>query len=52
MRAELFPRTVIALQVAVVLLFAFSASGCKTEKDPDQPTILGIPPATAYLGVE
>jgi hypothetical protein len=52
MRAELFPRTVIAMQVAVVFLLALAASGCKTEKDPDQPTILGIPPATAYLGVE
>lgn len=52
MRAELFPRTVIVLQVAVLLLLAVTASGCKTEKDPDQPTILGIPPATAYLGVE
>lgn len=52
MRAELFPRTVIAMQVAVAFLLALAASGCKTEKDPDQPTILGIPPATAYLGVE
>lgn len=52
MRAELFPRTVIIMQVAVVLLLALIGSGCKTEKDPDQPTILGIPPATAYLGVE
>lgn len=52
MRAELFPRTVIAMQVAAVMLLAVTASGCKTEKDPDQPTILGIPSATAYLGVE
>lgn len=52
MRAELFSRTVIVMQVAVVLLLALIGSGCKTEKDPDQPTILGIPPATAYLGVE
>ncbi|MGO1461629.1 MAG: Calx-beta domain-containing protein [Oleiphilaceae bacterium] len=52
MRAELFPRTVIAMQVAAVLLLAVTASGCKTEKDPDQPTILGIPSAAAYLGVE
>lgn len=52
MRAEFFPHTVIAMRLAVVLLLAITASGCKTEKDPDQPTILGIPPATAYLGVE
>ena len=45
-------RTVIAMQMAFVLLFALAASGCKTEKDPAQPTILGVPPATAYLGVE
>ena len=36
--------------MVVVLLFALAASGCKTEKDPDQPTILGIPPATACGG--
>ncbi|WP_166263672.1 hypothetical protein [Marinobacter caseinilyticus] len=29
-----------------------SLSGCKTKKDPDQPTILGQPAANAYLGVE
>jgi len=52
MRSELFPRTVISMQVAAVLLLVVTASGCKTEKDPDQPTILGIPPTTAYLGVE
>lgn len=52
MRAEFCPRTTIAMQVAIVLLLAITASGCKTEKDPDQPTILGITPATAYLGVE
>ncbi|WP_417519046.1 Calx-beta domain-containing protein [Marinobacter sp.] len=52
MRAELFPRPVMIMQVVIVLLLALTASGCKTEKNPDQPTILGIPPATAYLGVE
>lgn len=52
MRAELFPRTVIAIQVAAVLLLSVTATGCKTEKDPDQPTILGVPSANAYLGVE
>ncbi|WP_100640241.1 hypothetical protein [Marinobacter salexigens] len=52
MRAELFPRTAVIKQFATVLLLAFIVSGCKTEKDPDQPTILGIPPAVAYLGVE
>ncbi|GGE70176.1 hypothetical protein GCM10011533_23220 [Streptosporangium jomthongense] len=53
MRAELFPRTAaFAMQVAVVFVLSLTASGCKTEKDPDQPTILGVPPGTAYLGVE
>src|SRR5690554_7113347 len=52
MRAELFPRPVTALQVSIVLSLTLIAAGCKTEKDPDQPTILGIPPAVAYLGVE
>lgn len=52
MRAELFPRTATVIRAAAVLLLAITASGCKTEKDPDQPTILGIPPAAAYLGVE
>lgn len=52
MRAELFPRPVITKQLAIVLLLALTASGCKTEKDPDQPTILAATPGTAYLGVE
>lgn len=52
MRAELFSRTAIAMQVAITLLLALTVSGCKTEKDPDQPTILGATPTTAYLGVE
>lgn len=33
-------------------LVALASAGCKTEKDPDQPTLLGAPPTTAYLGVE
>ncbi|MCK0165348.1 hypothetical protein [Marinobacter sp. S6332] len=52
MRAELFPRPVITKKLTIVLLLALTASGCKTEKDPDQPTILAATPGTAYLGVE
>src|SRR5690554_8017603 len=52
MRAELFPRPVVTKKLTIVLLLALAASGCKTEKDPDQPTILAATPGTAYLGVE
>ncbi|MBU2873930.1 hypothetical protein [Marinobacter salexigens] len=52
MSAELLPRPVVAKKLTIVLLLAFTASGCKTEKDPDQPTILAATPGTAYLGVE
>ncbi|MBU2952518.1 hypothetical protein [Marinobacter sp. F3R08] len=36
----------------VLVLLSLGLSACKTEKDPDQPTILGVPPVFAYLGVE
>ncbi|MDO6442177.1 hypothetical protein [Marinobacter sp. 2_MG-2023] len=52
MRAESYPRPAILANMAIILLLVSAASGCKTEKDPDQLTILGIPPAAAYLGVE
>lgn len=52
MRADLFSRIVSAIRFIVAGLLVVSATACKTEKAPDQPTILGIPPATAYLGVE
>lgn len=38
--------------IVVLVLLSLGLSGCKTEKDPDQPTILGVPPVFAYLGVE
>lgn len=54
MHAKLVFRPAISrhLATATVLLFTFIIAGCKTEKDPDQPTILGATPGTAYLGVE
>lgn len=54
MRAKLVFRPAISrhLATATVLLLTFIIAGCKTEKDPDQPTILGATPGTAYLGVE
>lgn len=39
-------------RIAVLVLILFGLSACKTEKDPDQPTVLGVPPVFAYLGVE
>ncbi len=52
MRADLFSRTPYTCRLIGLSLIALVATGCKTEKDPDQPTLLGAPPATAYLGVE
>lgn len=43
-------RTVFATAFALVI--AVGVSACKTEKDSDQPTILGAPAPVAYLGVE
>lgn len=36
----------------LVPLLAAGVSGCKSKKDPDSPTILGVPAAKAYLGSE
>src|SRR5690606_5342262 len=52
MRADLYSRTILSGRLAGLTLIALVAAGCKTEKDPDQPTLLGAPPTTAYLGVE
>ncbi|MBZ0332741.1 hypothetical protein [Marinobacter sp. AL4B] len=52
MRADLSSRICSAGRLAGVALIALVAAGCKTEKDPDQPTLLGAPAPTAYLGVE
>lgn len=53
MRADSLPRLAFSpgrygLLLAVILI----ATGCKTDTGPDDPTILGLPPAEAYLGVE
>ncbi|ERS10228.1 hypothetical protein Q673_13340 [Marinobacter sp. EN3] len=52
MRADLFSRSTASGRLLGVALIALAAAGCKTEKDPDQPNLLGAPPTTAYLGVE
>lgn len=39
-------------QALVALAAALALTACKTEKDPDQPTVLGTPARVAYLGVE
>ncbi|WP_296936294.1 hypothetical protein [uncultured Marinobacter sp.] len=52
MGADFYSRIHPLRQFAILLLISLGLSGCKTEKDPDQPTILGVPPVFAYLGVE
>ncbi|MBW4936363.1 hypothetical protein [Marinobacter sp. F4206] len=52
MRADLTSRIVSAIRFIGLTLIALGLVACKTEKAADQPTILGIPPSTAYLGVE
>lgn len=52
MRADLFSRTFSTGRLAGLALVALAVAGCKTEKDPDAPTLLGAPPTTAYIGVE
>ncbi|SNC74917.1 hypothetical protein SAMN04487881_2628 [Marinobacter sp. es.048] len=52
MGADFYSRIHPVRQLVVLALLSLGLSGCKTEKDPDQPTILGVPPVFAYLGVE
>ncbi len=52
MRADFVSRTASASRLLALLLFTSALVACKTEKDPDDPTIIGVPPAEAFLGVE
>lgn len=52
MGADFYSRIHSVRRTAVASVLMFALAGCKTEKAPDQPTILGVPPASAYLGVE
>ena len=52
MGADFYSRIHSVRLTAVASVLMFALAGCKTEKAPDQPTILGVPPASAYLGVE
>lgn len=52
MRADGPSRTAPSGRIAGLLVLTLALAGCKTEKDPDSPTLLGAPPGTAYLGVE
>ncbi|MGF2734683.1 hypothetical protein [Marinobacter sp. DUT-1] len=52
MRADSCSRIASGLRFTGLILLLTALVGCKTEKDPDQPTILGAPPSNAYLGVE
>ncbi|MBD3641098.1 MAG: hypothetical protein HUJ18_08910 [Marinobacter sp.] len=52
MRADSCSRIISGLRFTGLILLLTGLVACKTETDPDQPTILGAPPSTAYLGVE
>ena len=53
MRADSLPRfSPRALSLALLSLLIVAIAGCKTERDADDPIILGVPPVDAYLGVE
>ncbi len=61
MRADSFSRNLSctlsctrgsAICMAMLLLLTVFLSGCKTEKDSAPPSIIGVPPEDAYLGVE
>ena len=41
-----------AVAMAMLLLLTIFLSGCKTDKDSAPPSIIGVPPEDAYLGVE
>ncbi|WP_404363039.1 hypothetical protein [Marinobacter sp.] len=53
MRTESSPNVGSRWLVVLVTLIAMAVvSGCKTENDPDDPTIIGRPAPQAFLGVE
>ncbi|WP_150913705.1 hypothetical protein [Marinobacter halotolerans] len=57
MRADSFFRILIPAQgsmmrLATCAMLALVVAGCKTERDSEDPVILGVPPEDAYLGVE
>ncbi len=53
MRADSLPRfSPRAGYLALLSLLIVAAGGCKTEQNAEDPTILGVPPVDAYLGVE
>lgn len=39
-------------RLALLLLLPLFIFGCKTDQDSEDPTIIGVPPEDAYLGVE
>ncbi|MGM0769884.1 MAG: hypothetical protein ACQEV6_17860 [Pseudomonadota bacterium] len=53
MRADSLPRIASSTgRYGLLLAVALIAAGCKTDTGPDDPTVLGVPPTEAYLGVE
>ena len=40
------------MRLAICAMLALVVAGCKTERDSEDPVILGVPPEDAYLGVE
>ncbi|MGF2685728.1 hypothetical protein ACQUWM_04435 [Marinobacter sp. DUT-3] len=53
MRADLLPRIAFLARChGLLIVLALISTGCKTDKGSDDPTVLGVPPGEAYLGVE
>lgn len=52
MGADFYSRIHPVFRIAILGLLFLGLSACKTEKDADQPTVLGVPPVVGYLGVE
>jgi hypothetical protein len=52
MGADFYSHIHPVVRIAILGLLFLGLSACKTEKDADHPTVLGVPPVVAYLGVE
>ncbi len=52
MRADYAPGISPVVSSILSLWLILFLAGCKTEKSPDKPTVIGTPPSVAYLGVE
>lgn len=52
MRADFAHFFTAVFRPLAIIALVTTLTACKTEKAPDQPTILGVPSSSAYLGVE